>query len=84
VLGDLVTLTTRHLKKGDKIPAEWNWHPASAEARGTHGPEPGNRRGDQDQSQQEGRLPGRQGTEGGGVGSRTLVAASAYSPIIPL
>jgi nucleoid DNA-binding protein len=74
MLGDLVALTTRHLKKGDKIRLNGIGIP--------HGSEPGDRRVDQDQSQQEGRLPGCQGTEGSGVDSRPLVAGSADSPII--
>ena len=67
VLGDLVTLTTRHLKKGDKIrltglgilqvrkrAARMGRNPATGEVH-------------QDQGQQEDRVPAGQGTEGGGV-----------------
>ena len=68
VLGDLVTLTTRHLKKGDKIRLNGPRHPPGAEACRQDGTEPSDRRGDQDQGEQEGRLPGCQGTEGSGVG----------------
>ena len=37
VLGDLVTLTTRHLKKGDKIRSDRPRHPPGAEAGGQDG-----------------------------------------------
>ena len=58
VLGDLVTLATRHLKKGDKI-------------RLTGLGILQVRKGHQDQGEQEDRLPARQGTEGGGIGLPT-------------
>jgi nucleoid DNA-binding protein len=63
VLGDLVTLTTRHLKKGDKIRLTGL---GILQVR-KRAAQPGDRRGDQDQSEQEGRLSGCQGTEGSGV-----------------
>jgi hypothetical protein len=65
VLGDLVTLATRHFKRGDKIRLTGPRHPPSAEAGGLDGAEPRSRRGHQDQSQQEDRIPTDEGTEGG-------------------
>ena len=70
VLGDLVTLTTRHLKKGDKNPPDRPRHSPGAEACCQDGAEPCHRRGDQDQGEQEDRIPASQGTEGGGVALR--------------
>ena len=88
VLGDLVTLTTRHLKKGRQNPPDRPRHPPGAEACRQDGTEPGDRRGDQDQGQQEDRLPGGQGTEGSGVtvflrrGSQQIGGRNA-EPFIP-
>ena len=68
VLGDLVTLTTRHLKRGDKIRLT-GLGILQVRKRGRQdGTEPGDRRDHQDQGQQEGRVPACQGTERGGVG----------------
>jgi DNA-binding protein HU-beta len=49
-LGDLVTLTTRHLKKGDKIRLS-GLGILQVRARPARMPEPSDRRGDQDQGQ---------------------------------
>src|SRR5262249_31000156 len=44
-----------------------------AQARRPHGPQPGDRRADPDQGQQEGRLPGREGIEGSGLVRRPAI-----------
>ena len=66
VLGDLVTLTTRHLKRGDKIRLTGlgilQVRKRAARMGGKR-----DRRNHQDQGEQEGRVPGCQGTERGGV-----------------
>ena len=68
VLEDLVTMITKHLKKGDKIRIGGLGRAAGPEAPGAHGPQPGDRRGDQDQGVEEGGLPRRQGAERGRLG----------------
>ena len=68
VLGDLVTLTTRHLKKGAKIRLTGLGILQVRKRAATDGTESGDRRGHQDQGEQEGRIPGREGTERSGVG----------------
>ena len=68
VLGDLVTLTTRHLKKGDKIRLTGLGILQVRKRAATDGTESGDRRDHQDQGEQEGRIPACQGTERGGVG----------------
>ncbi len=68
VLGDLVTLATKHLKKGDKIRLTGLGILQVRKRAAQDGSEPGDRRGDQDQGQQEDRFPAGEGTEGGGVG----------------
>ena len=64
ILGDLVGLVTKHLKKGDRIRLAGLGILAGAQARRAHGPQPGHRRADPDQGEQEGCLPRRQGTQG--------------------
>ena len=51
VLGDLVTLATKHLKRGDKVRLTALGILQVRKRRATDGPEPGDRRGDQDQGQ---------------------------------
>jgi hypothetical protein len=70
VLGDLVTLDPAPQERRQNPPSR---HPAGAEACGQDGTEPGDRRGDQDQGEQEGRIPTSQGTEEGGGGSGSLL-----------
>ena len=67
VLGDLVGLVTKHLKKGDRIRIGGLGILRGAQARRAHGAQSGDRRTDPDQGQQEGRLPRRQGTQGSRV-----------------
>ena len=64
VLEDLVTMITKHLKKGDKIRIGGLGRAAGTQASGAHGPQPGDRRSHQDQGIEEGCLPRRQGAEG--------------------
>ena len=78
VLGDLVTLTTRHLKRGDKIRLTGLGILQVRKRAATDGTEPCDWRGHQDQGQQEDRIPACQGTEGGGgVGHGLLVSLAA-------
>ena len=81
MLDDLVTLTTRHLKKGDKIRLTGLGILQVRKRAAADGSEPGDRRGHQDQGEQEDRIPACQGTERGGVGLGSI-AGSANSPII--
>ena len=63
VLDDLVTATSQHLKKGDKVRLT-GLGILQVRARAARmGRNPGDRRGDQDQGQQEDRLPSGEGTE---------------------
>ena len=64
ILGSMVDLVVKHLKKGDRIRIGGLGHPASAQARRSHGPQSRDRRTDQDQGEQEGRLPRGEGTQG--------------------
>ena len=68
ILNDMVGLVTKHLKKGDPHPHQWARHSAGPKARRPDGPQSSNRRGDQDQGEQENRLPRRKGAEGSRVG----------------
>ena len=68
VLGDLVTLTDPAPQERRQNPPDRPRHPPGAEACRQDGTQPGDRRGHQDQGEQEDRLPAGQGTEGGGVG----------------
>ena len=52
-------------QEGRADPDRWSGHPAGAQARRPHGPQSGDRRGHQDQGQQEGRVPRRQGPQDG-------------------
>jgi hypothetical protein len=61
MLSDMVGLIAKHLKKGGP------GHPASPASRRPHGTQPGDRRGHQDQGQQEGRVPRCQGSQGSGL-----------------
>ena len=63
ILGDLVGLITKHLKKGERIRISGLGHLAGQEARRAHGPKSSDRRGHQDQGEQESRVPGGQGFE---------------------
>ena len=63
LLSDLVSQIGRHLKKGERVPNSGARNSDRPQARRTHGPQSGNGRGDQDQGQQEGRLPSGQGVE---------------------
>jgi len=67
VLGDLVGLVTKHLKKGDRIRIGGLGILVGAQARGPHGAQSRDRRTDPDQGEQEGRLPPGEGTQGSGV-----------------
>ena len=67
VLGDLVTNIAKHLKKGDRIRIGGLGILQVQEARRPHGAQPGDRRGDPDQGEQEGRVPRRQGAQGIGL-----------------
>src|SRR3984885_361278 len=51
-------------EEGSPHPPDRPGHPAGAQARRADGPQPGNRRGDQDQGEQEDRIPRLEGTEG--------------------
>ena len=73
VLGDLVALTTRHLKRGDKIRLTGLGILQVRKRAGTDGTEPRDRRGHQDQGQQEDRVSAGEGTERGGVGQAPFV-----------
>jgi nucleoid DNA-binding protein len=59
ILGDLVSLITKHLKKGERIRIAGFGRP--------HGTQPRDRRSDQDQSEQENRIPASQALEDGGL-----------------
>ena len=72
VLGDLVGLVTKHLKKGDRIRIGGLGILRGAQACSPHGAQSGDRRTDPDQGQQEGRVPPRQGTQRGGVTRRDV------------
>ena len=65
MLEDLIGMITKHLKKGERVKIAGPRHSGGAQARRPHGPQSGDRRGDQDQGQQESRLPRRQGSEDG-------------------
>ena len=67
LLGDLVGLITKHLKKGERVRIVGFGHLAGAKACGPYGAQSRDRGGDQDQSEQEGRLPGGQRPEDGGL-----------------
>ena len=54
-------------EEGRPDPPQRSRHPAGPQARRPHGPQSGDGRGHQDQGQQEGRLPRRQGTQGSGL-----------------
>src|SRR5215472_13496005 len=56
ILADLVALVSKHLKKGDRIRIAGLGISAGSQARCSHGPQSRDRRGDQDQGKQEGRL----------------------------
>ena len=64
ILNDLVDLVTKHLKKGDRIRLVGL---GILQVRKRAAPESCHRRGDQNQGQQEGRLPRLQGTQGSRV-----------------
>ena len=64
MLSEMVGLVTKHLKKGDRLRLNGLGMLAGPQARRSHGPQPRHRRVDQDQGEQEGRLPRGQGTEG--------------------
>ena len=68
VLGDLVGLVTKHLKKGDRIRIG-GLGILQVRKRGSHGSQSRDRRADPDQGEQEGGLPRQQGIEG----SRRLI-----------
>ena len=57
-------MITKHLKKGARIRIAGLGILQVRKRAGAHGPQPGDRRGDQDQGLQEGRLPRRQGSQG--------------------
>jgi hypothetical protein len=42
LLNDLVGLITKHLKKGERYPNCWFWHPSGQEATGSNGAQSGN------------------------------------------
>ncbi len=72
MLNDLVGMMVKHLKKGERIRIGGFGILAGAQACRTHGPQPRDRRADQDQGEQEGRVPRRQGTQGSGLKSPHL------------
>jgi hypothetical protein len=61
-LTDLVTMITKHLKKGERIRIVG--HPPGPQARRPHRPQPRHGRGHPDQGEQEGGFPRHQGIEG--------------------
>ena len=64
ILNDLVTMMVKHLKKGRSHPHRRLWNSSGPQARRSHGPQSGDGRTDQDQSEQKGRFPRGQGTQG--------------------
>ena len=63
VLTGMIDLMVKNLKKGQRIRLV-GLGILQVRKRAPHGPQPGHRRSDQDQGEQEGRLPRRQGAEG--------------------
>ena len=70
VLGDLVGLVTKHLKKGDRIRIGGLGILVVRKRAARMGRNPGDWRTHPDQGQQKGGLPSRQGTQGSGVTHR--------------
>ncbi|MGY4312576.1 DNA-binding protein HU-beta [Bradyrhizobium sp. JR3.5] len=64
ILTDMVTRITKHLKKGERIRIVGLGILQVRKRAAPHGPQPGDRRADPHQGEQEGRLPRRQGAEG--------------------
>ena len=71
MLGDLVTLTTRHLKRGDKIRLTGLGILQVRKRAARMGRNQATGANHQDEGQQEGRIPACQGTEGSGDRQRT-------------
>ena len=67
LLNDLVGLITKHLKKGERIRIAGFGILQVRKRPARMGPQPGNRRSDQDQSEQKGRISRGQGTEARGI-----------------
>jgi hypothetical protein len=65
MMSELVAAVTAHLKKGAKL----RMSGLGTLAGGPDGPQSSDRRGDQDQGQQEDRIPAGQRAQGGNVGS---------------
>jgi hypothetical protein len=73
LLGDLVGLITKHLKKGERNPHCRFWHLAGQEARSSYGAQSSDRRSDQNQSKQESRIPCGQGVEARGLAASPIL-----------
>src|SRR6516162_1228724 len=67
-------------KEGQAHQNRWPRHPAGAQTSRPYGPQPGYRRGHQDQGQQENSLPRREGLERGRVSIATVSAKFPHSP----
>ena len=80
VLGDLVMLITRHLKKGDKIRLT-GLGILQVRKHAARMGESGYGRDHQDKGQQEGRIPACQGTEGSGVAVARPICPLRRQPI---
>ena len=80
-LDDFIGLVVKHLKKGNKVRITGLGILQVPQPSGTHGPQSGDRRGDQDQGLEEGRLPRRQGSQGSDLSasSRRIGRASAQA-----
>ena len=64
MLDDMIAIITKHLKKGARIRLNGLGILVVRKRAARMGRNPGDRRSDQDQGEQEGRLPRLQGTEG--------------------
>ena len=64
MMGQVIEMIAKSLKKGDKILPVRPRHPAGAQARCTHGPQLADRRAGEDQGFEEDRLPRGQGSQG--------------------
>ena len=67
ILNDIVGMVVKHLKKGDRIRIGGLGILQVRKRAARMGRNPCDRRADQDQGEQEGRLPRRQGTQGSGL-----------------
>ena len=70
MLEDVIGLDHQASQEGRPHPSQWPGHPGRAQARSAHGPQSRDRRSDQDQGFQEGRVPRLQGAEGSDLDHR--------------